>query len=327
MRELESEIAALNAVHASLSPVLVLQSAARAKLARADAADRRAAAPAEKPAAPPTAPTAPAAAPPAAVDDASAAARIQRSYRGKARAESAAAGAKAAELEQMYASLGASAVFSMPYLYVQRRHLDETHALLATALGDDAQHTTVEDTRCFVVRPAASHVPNATRRRRSAAVVRRRAPRGAAATMRPTARAAAALARRRARGRRARCNRAAAGRPAEPGPNTAARSCASCCRARRRDLRHERRRRRRACERGGVGVTTSESLISPPPPPAAHRQVANPRAVESLCKVVGGVGEYSESSRDAARGEARSSRVLRFAGGYAPACARRRAMR
>ena len=57
VRELESEIAALNAVHASLSPVLVLQSAARAKLARADAADRRAAAPAEKPAAPP-APTA-----------------------------------------------------------------------------------------------------------------------------------------------------------------------------------------------------------------------------------------------------------------------------
>ena len=60
----------------------------------------------------------------------------------------------------MYESLGASAVFSMPYLYVQRRHLDETHALLAATLGDDAQHTTVEDTRCFVVRPAASHVPN-----------------------------------------------------------------------------------------------------------------------------------------------------------------------
>ena len=188
----------------SLSPVLVLQSAARAKLARADAADRRAAAPAEKPAAPPTAPAAPAAAPPAAVDDASAAARIQRSYRGKAaRAESAAAGAKAAELEQMYASLGASAVFSMPYLYVQRRHLDETHALLATALGDDAKHTTVEDTRCFVVRPAASHVPNlrdappplgglVVRRRVDAAAPPPPTP---ALRLRPTAREAAALAR------------------------------------------------------------------------------------------------------------------------------------
>ena len=145
VRELESEIAALNAVHASLSPVLVLQSRAQSSRAPTPPTQHpRARREARSP--PPHTARRP---PPG---------RRARATRRRRRGSTLLPCKGSARRERGGGREGGGARAARrsappPLLDAHpRRTSTSGHCARATAGGDEAQHTTVEDTNCFVVR-------------------------------------------------------------------------------------------------------------------------------------------------------------------------------